>query len=91
MTLTHLCDSLHFTGPRIKRRTLYVDFYIFFVIAQSSEDIWGKYHDEWQKLSSEDTISEHPWVSEFTDQYSPYKVITTPINKQRNVITYLYF
>lgn len=33
---------------------------------------WNRLQDEWKKMSSED--SGHPWLSEFTDYYEPYKV-----------------
>lgn len=39
---------------------------------QTSDEIWGKYQEEWQKLSSDDA-NEHPWISEYTEQYGTYK------------------
>lgn len=36
---------------------------------------WNRLQDEWKKMSSED--ANHPWLSEFTDYYDPYKVTTS--------------
>ncbi|KAJ6635614.1 Peroxisomal targeting signal 1 receptor [Pseudolycoriella hygida] len=34
---------------------------------------WNKLQDEWKKMSNEEG---HPWLSEFTDYYDPYKEYT---------------
>lgn len=39
-----------------------------------NQKFWDKLQDEWKKIS-EDNDAEHPWLSEFTDYYDPYKVI----------------
>lgn len=34
---------------------------------------WDRLHNEWKKISEEQD-SQHPWLSEFTEYYDPYKV-----------------
>ncbi|GLV46340.1 Peroxin 5 [Carabus blaptoides fortunei] len=36
-------------------------------------DIWSKFHEEWKKLSDEDTTNAQPWLSEYSELYDPYK------------------
>lgn len=40
---------------------------------QYNKEFWDRLQDEWKKLSSEDTSREHPWMTDFTDYYDPYK------------------
>lgn len=35
---------------------------------------WDRLHNEWKKISEEQD-SQHPWLSDFTEYYDPYKVI----------------
>lgn len=41
--------------------------------ADYNQKFWENLQDEWKKLSK-DNNSDHPWLSEFTDYYDPYKV-----------------
>lgn len=34
---------------------------------------WDRLHNEWKKISEEQE-NQHPWLSEFTEFYDPYKV-----------------
>lgn len=37
-----------------------------------NSQFWNRLQDEWKKIA-EDT-DRHPWLSEFTEYYDPYKV-----------------
>lgn len=34
---------------------------------------WNKLQEEWKNISATD--ADHPWISEFSDYFEPYKVI----------------
>lgn len=38
-----------------------------------NSQFWSRLQNEWKKISEEDDQS-HPWLSEFSDYYDPYKV-----------------
>lgn len=40
-----------------------------------NDQFWEKLHSEWQKMA-EDGETDHPWLSEFSDLYDPYKEYT---------------
>lgn len=40
-----------------------------------NDQFWEKLHNEWQKMA-EDGETDHPWLSEFSDLYDPYKEYT---------------
>jgi hypothetical protein len=35
---------------------------------------WTKLQDEWEKLAKDGDLGEHPWISEFSEYYDPFKV-----------------
>lgn len=37
---------------------------------------WNRLQEEWKKISENDETGEHPWLSEFSDYYEPYKEYT---------------
>lgn len=39
---------------------------------QYNKEFWDRLQDEWKKLSEENN-REHPWLSDFSDYYDPYK------------------
>ncbi|CAD7092619.1 unnamed protein product [Hermetia illucens] len=54
-----------------------------------NQKFWDKLQDEWKKIS-EDNDAEHPWLSEFTDYYDPYKEYSfseeNPMLKDENAL-----
>ncbi|XP_053951968.1 peroxisomal targeting signal 1 receptor [Anastrepha ludens] len=52
-----------------------------------NEKFWQRLQDEWQKLSED---SEHPWLSEYGENYDPYKEYEfaeeNPIAEQENAL-----
>lgn len=34
---------------------------------------WTKLQDEWEKLAKDGDLGEHPWISEFSEYYDPFK------------------
>lgn len=40
---------------------------------QFNNQFWDRLHSEWMKISEEQD-NQHPWLSEFTEYYDPYKV-----------------
>lgn len=53
-----------------------------------NETFWQRLQDEWQKLSEE---SEHPWLSEYGENYDPYKEYAyaeeNPLAEVENALT----
>lgn len=49
-----------------------------FLIGEATESyntqFWNRLQNEWKKISDEDDQA-HPWLSELSDYYDPYKVI----------------
>jgi peroxin-5 len=39
-----------------------------------NKQYWDRLQDEWKKIAGDDEASQHPWLSEFSDYYDPYKV-----------------
>jgi hypothetical protein len=35
---------------------------------------WTKLQDEWEKLAKGGELGDHPWISEFSEYYDPFKV-----------------
>jgi len=35
---------------------------------------WAKLQDEWEKLAKGGELGDHPWISEFSEYYDPFKV-----------------
>jgi peroxin-5 len=40
---------------------------------QYNKQYWDRLQDEWKKIAGDDEASQHPWLSEFSDYYDPYK------------------
>ncbi|XP_011269555.1 peroxisomal targeting signal 1 receptor isoform X2 [Camponotus floridanus] len=38
----------------------------------SSDSLWKRFQDEWDKVSADELSSTHPWVSEFDTYYDPF-------------------
>jgi hypothetical protein len=38
---------------------------------------WAKLQDEWEKLAKGGELGDHPWISEFSEYYDPFKVNDT--------------
>jgi hypothetical protein len=39
-----------------------------------SSQFWAKLQDEWEKLAKGGELGDHPWISEFSEYYDPFKV-----------------
>lgn len=39
-----------------------------------SSQFWAKLQDEWEKLAKDGELGDHPWISEFSEYYDPFKV-----------------
>jgi hypothetical protein len=42
--------------------------------SSSGSQFWAKLQDEWEKLAKDGDLGEHPWISEFSEYYDPFKV-----------------
>lgn len=42
--------------------------------SSTSSQFWAKLQDEWQKLAKGGELGDHPWISEFSEYYDPFKV-----------------
>lgn len=56
-----------------------VNFIIFFIFIVEQTDnynkqFWDRLQNEWKRISDENGPSQHPWLSEYSDYYDPYKV-----------------
>jgi hypothetical protein len=40
----------------------------------SGSQFWTKLQDEWEKLAKDGELGDHPWISEFSEYYDPFKV-----------------
>lgn len=47
---------------------------------------WAKLQDEWEKLAKGGELGEHPWISEFSEYYDPFKVIDA-VMYTRNIVS----
>ncbi|XP_021935209.1 peroxisomal targeting signal 1 receptor isoform X2 [Zootermopsis nevadensis] len=41
--------------------------------SSTSSQFWAKLQDEWQKLAKGGELGDHPWISEFSEYYDPFK------------------
>jgi hypothetical protein len=47
---------------------------------------WSKLQDEWEKLAKGGELGDHPWVSEFSEYYDPFKVNDVTMHR-RNIVS----
>lgn len=47
--------------------------YYLGITVNDGTDMFSKFHEEWRKLSDQNITSDHPWLSEYSDHYEPYK------------------
>jgi hypothetical protein len=47
---------------------------------------WTKLQDEWEKLAKDGELGDHPWISEFSDYYDPFKVNDVTMYR-RNIVS----
>lgn len=52
-----------------------------------NSQFWSRLQNEWKKISEEDDQA-HPWLSEFSEYYDPYKVGKTFIFVLENISRY---
>lgn len=48
-----------------------------FIVEQTdnyNKQFWDRLQNEWKRISDENGPSQHPWLSEYSDYYDPYKV-----------------
>lgn len=42
------------------------------ILEDDVESLWKRFQDEWDKISTDELSSTHPWVSEFDTYYDPF-------------------
>jgi hypothetical protein len=47
---------------------------------------WAKLQDEWEKLAKGGELGDHPWISEFSEYYDPFKVNDAAMHT-RNIVS----
>jgi hypothetical protein len=47
---------------------------------------WAKLQDEWEKLAKDGELGDHPWISEFSEYYDPFKVTDVTVHR-RNIVS----
>lgn len=66
---------------------LKLNFDFFFALVKTTENynsqFWDRLQNEWKQISDD---KEHPWLTEFSEYYDPYKVIaiTLTFNTKNN-------